>query len=25
MKADVDPNVIVYFGGQYIPMRDAHI
>lgn len=25
MKADVDPNVIVYFGGQYIPMRDAHL
>ena len=25
MKADVDPNVIVYFNGQYIPMRDARI
>jgi len=25
MKADVDPNVIVYFSGQYMPMRDAHI
>jgi len=25
MKADVDPNVIVYFGGQYMPMRDARI
>ena len=25
MKADVDPNVIVYFNGQYMPMRDAHI
>jgi branched-chain amino acid aminotransferase len=25
MKADVDPNVIVYFGGQYMPMREAHI
>jgi branched-chain amino acid aminotransferase len=25
MNADVDPNVIVYFGGQYIPMRDAHV
>ncbi len=25
MKADVDPNVIVYFDGQYMPMRDARI
>jgi branched-chain amino acid aminotransferase len=25
MKADVDPNVIVYFGGQYMPMREAHV
>lgn len=25
MKADVDPNVIVYFNGQYMPMHDAHI
>ena len=25
MKADVDPNVIVYFGGQYMPMHEAHI
>jgi branched-chain amino acid aminotransferase len=25
MKAEVDPNVIVYFGGQYMPMREAHI
>ncbi len=25
MNADVDPNVIVYFGGQYMPMRDAHV
>ncbi len=25
MKAEVDPNVIVYFGGQYMPMREAHV
>lgn len=25
MKADVDPNVIVYFGGQFMPMREAHV
>lgn len=25
MKADADPNLIVYFGGQYMPMREAHI
>ncbi len=25
MKAEVDPNVIVYFNGQYMPMHDAHI
>ncbi len=25
MNADVDPNVIVYFGGQYMPMHEAHI
>ena len=25
MKADVDPNVIVYFGGQYVPMREARV
>ncbi len=25
MKADVDPNLIVYFDGQYRPMRDARI
>lgn len=25
MKADSDPNLIVYFGGQYVPMRDARI
>jgi len=25
MKADGDPNLICYFGGQYMPMRDAHI
>jgi branched-chain amino acid aminotransferase len=25
VKADVDPNLIVYFDGQYMPMRDAHI
>ena len=25
MNADVDPNVIVYFGGQYMPMREAHV
>ena len=25
MKADVDPNAIVYFGGQYVPMREAHV
>ena len=21
MKADADPNLIVYFGGQYMPLR----
>ncbi len=25
MKAEVDPNVIVYFGGEYIPLRDARV
>lgn len=25
MKADADPSLIVYFGGQYVPMRDARI
>ena len=25
MNADADPNVIVYFGGQYMPMREAHV
>ena len=25
MKADADPNVIVYFGGQYVPMREARV
>jgi len=25
MKADADPNLIVYFGGQYGPMREARI
>jgi branched-chain amino acid aminotransferase len=25
MKADGDPNLIVYFGGQYVPMREARI
>ena len=25
MNADVDPNVIVYFGGQYMPLREAHV
>jgi branched-chain amino acid aminotransferase len=25
MNADVDPNVIVYFNGQYMPLRDAHL
>ena len=25
MKADADPNVIVYFNGQYMPLRDAHL
>jgi len=25
MKIDADPNVIVYFDGQYMPMRDAHV
>lgn len=25
MNADVDPNAIVYFGGQYMPMHDAHV
>ncbi len=25
MNAEVDPNVIVYFGGQYMPMCEAHV
>jgi branched-chain amino acid aminotransferase len=25
MKAEADPNLIVYFNGQYMPMRDAHV
>lgn len=25
MRADADPNLIVYFGGQYVPMREARI
>lgn len=25
MKADGDPNSIVYFGGQYVPMREAKV
>ncbi len=25
MKADADPNLMVYFNGQYVPMRDARI
>ena len=25
MKADADPNLIVYFGGQYVPMREARV
>jgi len=25
MRADADPNAIVYFGGQYVPMREARI
>ena len=25
MKAEFDPNLIVYFGGRYVPMRDARI
>lgn len=25
MKVDADPNLIVYFGGQYIPLREARI
>ncbi|MGB7265314.1 MAG: branched-chain amino acid transaminase [Terracidiphilus sp.] len=25
MKADADPNLIVYFGGEYVPMREAHV
>lgn len=25
MKADADPNLIVYFGGQYVPMREAKV
>ena len=25
MKADGDPNLIVYFGGQYVPMREAQV
>jgi branched-chain amino acid aminotransferase len=25
MKQDADPNLIVYFGGQFVPMREARI
>ncbi|SPE22002.1 putative branched-chain-amino-acid aminotransferase [Candidatus Sulfotelmatomonas gaucii] len=25
MRADGDPNLIVYFGGQYVPMREAKV
>lgn len=25
MKADADPNLIVYFGGEYMPLREARI
>jgi branched-subunit amino acid aminotransferase/4-amino-4-deoxychorismate lyase len=25
MKADADPNLIVYFGGQYVPMGEARV
>ena len=25
MKVDADPNLIVYFDGRYMPMRDAHV
>jgi len=25
MKAEVDENLIVYFGGKFMPMREAHI
>jgi branched-chain amino acid aminotransferase len=25
MRADGDPNLIVYFGGQYVPMREARV
>ncbi len=25
MKAEVDPNVVVYFGGQYVPLHEAKV
>ena len=25
MKADADPNLIVYFDGQYVPLREARV
>ncbi len=25
MKATADPNLIVYFDGKYMPLRDAHV
>ena len=25
MKADADENLIVYFGGQYMPLHEAHV
>ena len=25
MKVEADPNLIIYFGGQYVPMREARI
>jgi len=25
MRADADPNLIVYFGGQYVPLREARV
>jgi len=25
MKAEADPNLVVYFGGQYVPLREARV
>ena len=25
MKAEADPNLIVYFGGEYVPLREARV